>query len=323
MGQFHQLNNEILIQIFDYLSFSELFQCFFNLQAHLNRLIENYFQTFRFNKKNYVQNYVILSQLNCNDDLIKSYLTKLPSLRLIHLRKIHLITLNSLIEQYPMQQLQLITIEPLLWHYYPKEFYHQSWSRIVQSFNTNLLHSLHLPFSIHYYSLNDFSSTFLTLKSMTLQYISVNQMLSWMSHTPNLSRFKAYLTNPKTHLSRSSLILSRLNHLSIQLEEQYSLDELNTLLYRFPALKYFHLKLAGEQQNEFLFQPLTWQRIVEDQFPQLMIFQLQLIHICSSSFSDLKNHGFQRRFDQDLYFRQRKPYFHVNVTNVYRQSFSS
>lgn len=280
--RFDQLNSSILIEIFDYLSFSDLFHSLFHLHPHLDHFIELYAKSFRFYQK--------IHQDNSNEQLIGSYWRKCPFLRSIHLRKIDFIVIQSLIEQYPLKQLRSLTIETLSWHYYPKEFYDQIWLNMIQSFDENRLHSLILPFSIHYCSLNkNLSLNFIALKSMVLQYISTNQMIRWLSFTPNLKRFKAHLTQPKTHLDRTSLVLSKLQHLNIQLEDNYTFNELKKLLRIFPSLYYFHLKLETNEENDLLLlQPSSWQHILEDQLSNLIIFQFQLNCIRPFSFETLK-----------------------------------
>ena len=143
-------------------------------------------------------------------------------------------------------------------------------------------------------------------------------MLCWMSFTPNLKRFKAHLTDPKSHLSRTSLVLPQFHHLNIRLEDNYSFNELEKLLSLFPSLYYFYLKLETNEENDLLLQPSSWQHLLKDQLSNLIIFQFQFqfqfnsIH--SSSSQSSTESVFQQRFDHHSYFQHTCHTWKLNST---------
>ncbi|CAF1322060.1 unnamed protein product [Rotaria sordida] len=325
MTRFDDLSIDLLIKIFNYLTFTEFFHAFFGLQKRLNDVIQDYpkcinlskimncinIQQFSFKCRS-----LILSGSNLHSFQMKYSHLNLTSLRVVIFKKMDLVTLYSFIEKLPMQQLESITVEYFTWHYYPKDAYKQIWSIIMNSINGNCLRYLHLPYHIRYWNTKEFSYDFSTLKYVILEYISVSQMLTFMSYCPNLRRFKAFIDAPHRDLFRYTISLPKLDHLILNLQDEWTLEEIQQLLTICPYLKYLILKLQTQKETTIIFEPATWQTLIDNKLPYLIFLRLRLN--CIIAYSDTKLYNFQETFNHAEYWLRRQPHFQVKI-NIIQQ----
>jgi hypothetical protein len=186
----------------------------------------------------------------------------------------------------------------------------------MSSINSNRLRYLHLPYQIHHWNTEKLANDFTALRDATLEYISVRQMLVFLNHCPNLRRFKACLAAPHKDLFRYTFILSKLNHLTLNLQDEWSLEEIQQLLTICPYLKYLILKLEAFQETKIIFEPTTWQTLIEEKLSYLIFLRLQLK--CITVYPDTKSYNFQEKFHQAEYWLQRQPHFQVIVKEMQR-----
>ena len=147
---------------------------------------------------------------------------KLESLRGVTFIKMNLLTLHSFVGKLPMSQLESMIVGRFTWQYYPVDVYKQVWSIIMNAIDGSRLRYLHLPYHARYWNIETLGGDFTALRRATLEYISVSQMLMFMSHTPNLRRFKACLASPHRDLFRYAISLSKLTHLTLILQDEWS-----------------------------------------------------------------------------------------------------
>jgi len=326
MTCFDDLSIDVLLEIFNYLSFTELFHAFFGLQKRLDNAIRNYPGVVNLSKvinhqglKHFSFQYrsLKLSGVDIHAFQMNYSHWNLTSLRNVTFIKMNLLTLHSFIEILPMQQFESIIIGRFTWKYYPIDLYRQIWSIIMNSINGNRLRYLHLPYHIRYWNIEKLSNDFLALRHATLEYISVSQMLAFMSHTPNLRRFKACLAAPHKDLFRYTIILSTLKHLILNLHDEWSFEEIQQLLTVCPYLKQLILKLEGHKETKIVFEPTTWQTLIEDKLPYLIFLRLQLNYIIRSS--DTERSNSQEKFNHAEYWLQRQPHFQVIISEIHRE----
>jgi len=330
MTCFDDLSIDLLIKLFDYFSFIELFQAFFGLQKRLDNVIRNYSiginlsQVLNYNIIQYFSfqcQSLTLSGIDLQSFQTKSSYLNFEALRIVSFKKMNLVTLYSFIEKLPMKQLESITIGRLTWHYYPIDFYKEIWSAIMDSIRDNRLRSLYLPYHIHHWDITKLSFNFSSLKHATLEYISVSQMLTFMEHTPNLRRFKACLTTSHDKNFSYRIILLHLNHLTLNLHDKWSFKQIHQLLTVCPHLKHLMLKLEARKEMKTMFEPSTWQILIEDKLPDLIFLRLHLNCIVQYSNQDYQN--YQASFNHATYWLQREPHFQVTVYVVQREIFIS
>jgi hypothetical protein len=323
---FDDLSSDVLLEIINYLSFTELIHTFFGLQKRLDDVIRNYSSCINISKiinQNDLEHLsfkcrsLILSGLDLDLFQIKYYHLNLISLRSVTFMKMNLLTLHSFIEKLPMQQLESITIGRFTWQYYPIDFYKQIWSIIMNSINGNCLRYLHLPYHIRHWNTKNLSYEFSVLRRASLEYTSVTQMLAFMSHTPNLRRFKACLASPHRDLFRYTITLSKLNHLTLNLHDEWSLEEIQQLFTICPYLKHLILKLEVRKERKIIFEPITWQTLIEEKLIYLIFLQLRLY--CIIVYPDIKGCNFQENFNHAEYWLQRKPHFQVIINEFQRK----
>ncbi|CAF3722554.1 unnamed protein product [Rotaria sp. Silwood1] len=325
MTCFDDMSADLLIKIFNYLTFTQIFHAFFGLQKRLNNVIQGYptcmdlskimnnpnIQRFSFKCRS-----LTLSGLNLHSFPMKYSHWNFTALRVVAFKKMDLFTLQSFVEKLPMQQLESITVEYFTWHYYPIDAYKQVWSVIMNSINGNCLRYLHLPYHIRYWNTKEVSYDFSALKYAILEYITVSQMLTFMSYCPNLRQFKAFLHAPHKDLFRYTIILSKLSHLILNLQDEWTVEEIQQLLNICPYLKYLILKLTAQIEKKIMFEPITWQTVIDNKLPYLIFLRLYLN--CIIEYSDTKDYNFQETFNHAEYWLRRQPHFQVTI-NVIQQ----
>jgi hypothetical protein len=229
----------------------------------------------------------------------------------------NLSTLHSFIEILPIHQLESIIIERFTWQYHPIDLYRQVWSIIFNAVNRNRLHYLRLPYHVRYWNIENFPDDFTTLRRASLEYISTSQMLTFISHTPNLRRFKTCLASPHKDHFQYAVSLSKLNHLTLSLHDQWSLKEIQQLFTIFPYLKYLILRLEVHEETKIILQPTIWQTLIDEELPHLIFLRLQLN--CIIVHPDVKSYDCENKFNRTEYWLQRKPHFQVIIKEIQRK----
>lgn len=320
MACFEDLNIDLLTRIFNYLTFTEIFLAFFGLKKRLNDIIREHPMSIDLSKiKNYhyVEHFsyrcqsLMLSGVDLHSfEMIYSCLN-FTTLRNIIFNKMNAATLFSYIEHLPIQQLESITIEHFTWHYYPIDFYKQVWSRIMTLIDGTCILSLNLPYHIRYWTIEKPSYDFSALKYVRLEYLSVSQLLKFITYSPNLCRLKVCLDGPHKDLFRYVIILTKLRHLTLNLHDEWSVEEIQQLLNISPYLKYLSLKLIARPDMKIMYEPTTWQALIENQLSYVKLLQLHLNPIVV--YSNMERYEFQEKFNHAEYWHQRKPHFQVKV----------
>ncbi|CAF3640278.1 unnamed protein product, partial [Rotaria sp. Silwood2] len=59
------------------------------------------------------------------------------------------------------------------------------------------------------------------------------------------------------NLLRHKIILPKLNHLTLNLQDEWILEELEPLLTIYPYLKYLILKLRAKIEKKIMFEPIA------------------------------------------------------------------
>ena len=218
MTSFDDLSIDLLQEIFHYLIFTDLFHAFFGLQRRLDNTIRDYpvcvnisrvisdphLQELSFRSRS-----LILSGSDLHPFQIMHSHLKFKSLQGVVFIKMNLLTLHSFVGRLPMCQLESMIVGRFTWQYYPADLYKQVWPIIMNAVDGSRLRYLHLPYHARYWNIETLDGDFTALRRATLEYISVSQMLIFMSHTPNLRRFKACLASPHRDLFRYAISLSK------------------------------------------------------------------------------------------------------------------
>ncbi|CAF1583428.1 unnamed protein product [Adineta ricciae] len=320
MTCFDDLSIVLLCKIFDYLPFIELFQAFYGLQKRLDGAIQHYSACIRLSVLNIPETIrlqcksLILSTADVQSFQIRCSNLNFEKLRAVKFEKINLHTLYSFIDKLPMKQLESIVVGRFTWYYYPRDFYNQVWTTMMDSISDVHLRYLHLPYHIRYWDAKKLSFDLLALECATLEYISTAQMISFVTRTPNLRQFKACITAPHRDLSRLNISLLKLQHLTLNLQDNWSLEQIQQLLATCPYLKYLNLKLDARNDMRIMFEPSTWQKLIEDKLLHLIFLRINLGCIVSDS----RENDYQALFNQETYWYQRQPHFHVQIHKIQR-----
>lgn len=319
---FNDLTIDLFREICQYLTFSELFFTLFGLLKHLNDAIRAFPACIHVSKAidglnlqrlTFQCRSLILSGVDFPSWQTISSRLNLSSLQAVQFIKMNLLTFHSFIEILPIEQLQSIHIGRFTWQYYPKDFYRHVWSTLMNSIDGNRLRYLSLPYHIRYWNIEELTKDFPALRQASLEYISIEQMLAFFNRTPNLRRFKACIDSPHRDLFRHRRILSKLTHLTLILQDEWSWKEIQQLFSLFPYLKHLNLKLEGKN----LFDPIAWQRLIEEQFPHLISLKLQLNRIIT----DVDDYPQENEFYWNTYWLERHEDFHVTIKEIHRKAY--
>lgn len=323
MTCFEDLTIDLLLEIFNYLSSTDICHAFLGLNKLFDNAIQNYPACINLSKilkqpSSIHCRSLVISGLDIDIFHMKYSHFNLTSLRSLTLIKMNLHTLHLLMEKLPIQQFESITIGRLTWRYYPKDYYAEVWRIIMNIVNGNSLRYLYLPFHIRYWYTGNLSKDFPALKYATLEYISVSQMLAFLNHTPNIRRFKACLSTPHKDLFRYNILLTKLSQLVLNLQDEWSFEEVQQLLIVCPYLKKLILNLEIYEEKKSNFEPIVWQRFIEEKLSHLICLRLRFS--CIVTDSNIKTNSFQEAFNQNEYWIQRKPRFQVIIKEIQQKS---
>ena len=300
---FECLSNELLLEIFDYLSSINILQCFYNLNIRFNKLIYFYFKSHCLNfqsssKFNFdlicqkylsiINNQIISLRLSDDDNTPKqidlffsSYNLSFQQFSYLKSLSIHQIysfnSLKILIYQLPyLKNLQYLKITRYFILY-------------NDIYDIQIINSINCLSKLIYCSLditnNDNDSCFTTLSiiSSTLKNLSIphldcnlKQLLYVIKHIPNLESLNAYLTDSSNIFSIPSI-----NFLSIKilkLRFQGSLNTITTLFKIMPNIEKLKIELISTYINGY-----EWENLIENNLLYINLFQFKMSLSLSNS----------------------------------------
>ncbi|CAF3854312.1 unnamed protein product [Rotaria sp. Silwood1] len=196
-------------------------------------------------------------------------------------------------------------------HDYAIDMYEQVWSIILRA-GRNHLRCLHVPYQFNRWNINRLLFDLPTIEYITLEYISTDQMLLFLRHTPNLGRLKAHLYGFDwgKHLYSFNTVLPKLKHLNMSLQYLRSFELLHHFFVLCPHLTHLILKLKVREDTKIILEPKAWQMLIEQYLPHLQYLRLRLTIFLSHRHD---HHNVQSPFDHAEYWRQRRPHFQVIV----------
>ena len=86
------------------------------------------------------------------------------------------------------------------------------------------------------------------------------------------------------------------------------------LVQKMIYLKYLILKLEARKETKILFEPITWQILIEEKLTHLIYLRLRLN--CIITHPNIKNDNFQENFNHNEYWTQRQPHFQVTIQEI-------
>lgn len=318
---FDDLSIDLVLEIFDYLAFTDLFQAFFGVQQRIDNAIRNYpacidlsktINSNAFHDGSFVCRSLKVSSDDLQQvDVIGSHVN-LTTLQAVTFEGITLNTLLDFFNLLPMHQLESIKITELNPSNDPVDMYQQVWSIIVAN-GRNRLRYLHVPHQISRCITTQLLLDLTVLKNVTLEYISTDRMLIFTHHTPNLRRLKTHLygLDWTGNLYTNYSILYKLNHLTLNLQYLNSFEQLNHLFSICPHLTHLILELKAEKSRTMI-NSTAWQILIEQYLPALVYLRLRLSMFLTylSERRDL-----QSTFDHAQYWLQRRPSFQVTISS--------
>ncbi|CAF3252068.1 unnamed protein product [Rotaria sp. Silwood2] len=194
---------------------------------------------------------------------------------------------------------------------YAIDMYEQAWS-IILGAGRNRLRFLHVPYQFNRWNINRLSFDLPTVEYLTLEYISTDQMLIFLRHTPNLGRLKAHLYGFDwgKHLYTFNIVLPKLKHLNLSLQYMRSFELFHYFFVLCPHLTHLILKLKAREDTKMILEPRAWQTLIEQYLPNLQYLRLRLSIFLSHQHY---RHNVQSPFDHAEYWFQRRPHFQVII----------
>jgi hypothetical protein len=283
MPCFDCLNTELLLEIFDYLSFTDLFLAFFNLQQRINNAIRAYPACIDLSKTT-DRNTLIHGPFLCralivlDDDSQENQIDCLhfnfEAIRGITFKSVNFTRLQLFFEQLPMQQLESITIEILDRQDGSRDMDQQIWSAIAIA-GRNQLRYLHVSLRILRWKVEQLLFDLPSLQYVILKNISAAEMLAFVRHTPNLYSFIGRVTGWRNDSYASDFSLSRLTRLDLHIEGCSSFEELRQILSVCPCLTHFILRFRITENNMAMIDARGWQTLIEQCLPCLIYLKIR------------------------------------------------
>lgn len=315
--RFDDLSIDLVLELFDYLEFMQLFQAFFGLQQRIDNAIRSYpacidlskaIDGHAFDHDSFMCRSLKVSS---SDNLQQFHMMNLTTLRAVTFEGTTLNTLLCFFKMLPMRQLESIKVTKMNATNDPPDMYQQVWSIIVANGHHHL-HYLHVPHQISRWNTTQLAFDLPVLKCVTLEYISTDRMLTFTRHTPNLRRLKTHLygLDWTENLYTNNSVLHKLNHLTLSLQYLNSLEQLNHLFSMCPHLTHLTLEVKAEKSRTMI-DSTAWQTLIEQYLPALVYLRLRLSVFLTYFY---ERREFQSPFDRAQYWLQRRPFFQVTVT---------
>jgi hypothetical protein len=319
MTDFDCFNAELLCEIFDYLSFTDIFLAFFNLQQRIDNVVRAYPACIDLSNTT-DRNALVHGPFLCRalivwvDDSQKNPIDYLyfnfEAIRAIEFKYVNSTLLQSICGQLPMQQLESITIDDLDMQDDSNGTDQQIWS-IIATAGQYKLRYLRTTLRVIQRDVEQLLLDLPSLQHATLKRISTKEMLAFLRHTPSLCSFTGRLTTWNNDNYTSDLCLHRLTHLDLHIESCRSFGKLRQLLSICPYLTHFVLQFRITGNNVAMLDATEWRLLVEECLPHLTYLKIRLFRyerIMNDSDSD--SDGI---FDLSEYWLKRQPQFDIKV----------
>ncbi|CAF3803315.1 unnamed protein product [Rotaria sp. Silwood1] len=317
MKGLEDLNTELLYEIFDYLSFTQVFLAFFNLQQRINNAIRAYPACIDLSKtidRNALSHdsFACRALIILGDDILENTMNCLhlnfEAIRAISCKYVNFTTLQLFFEQIPMEQLESIEIEHLDRRDAPEDMDQELWSTIAIAGRNQLRH---LCTSLHIIQQNTEQLLFdlPTLQYAVLKYISSEAMLAFVRHTPNLCSFTGRVINWNNESCTPDFSLPRLVHLNLLIERCSSFEELRQLLFICPNLTHCELRFWITWSNVSMVDATGWQALIEQCLPCLIYLRIRLFRYVPG----IRDSDPQEAFNRSEYWTRQQPHFDIQV----------
>ncbi len=317
MTNFGCLNTDLLFEIFDYLSFADLFRAFFNLQQRINNAIRAYPACIDLSNMNDRKAlihgpFLCRALMGLDDDSQSNQIDFLhfnfSAIRAIEFKYVNFTTFKSLSERLPMQQLESIIIESIGRQNGPKDIDQQIWSTVAIA-GRNQLRYLRTSLPIIRWNTEQLLFDLPSLKCVIFKDISAEEMLAFVRHTPNICSLTGRITGWSNDSYASDFICPRLTHLNLRIEGCSSFEKLHRLFSVCPYLTYFILRFWIKEKNASMVNPTGWETLIEQCLPCLIYLKIRLFrYISPLNFFDV-----DEKFDLSEYWLSRQPHYDIQV----------
>jgi hypothetical protein len=252
---------------------------------------------------------LIVSNTDSQENQIDCLHIKFEAIRAIEFKYVNFTTLQSFFKQLPMQQLESIAIEIFDKQDGPIDMEQQIWSTIAIAGQNQLRH-LRTSLQIIRCYTELLLSNLPSLQYVILKYISVEEMSTFVRHTPNLCSFTGRITEWDNDKSASDFtLLSKLTHLDLHIKGCNSFEKLRQLLSVCPYLTHLMLRFWITERNASMINATRWQTLIEQCLPRLIYLKIRLFrYIRTRNYPDFKD-----TFNQSEYWLRRRPQFDIQV----------
>jgi hypothetical protein len=317
MTSFDCLNTDLLFEIFDYLSFTDLVLAFFNLQKRINDAIRAYPACIDLSTTTdrgalidgpFLCRALTVMDNDSQDTQIDYLQINFGAIRAINFKSINSVKLQLLSKQLPIEKLESITIESLNREGNSKDIEQQIWSIITIAGQNQLRHL--------YVSDRDIrcNAKQLLVHMPSLRYVTFNDMfakeiLTFLHYTPNLCSVTGRITiwNLNNYVSDFSLL--RLTYLNLYISNCNSFEKLHQLLSICPYLTDFTLQFWITSYNESMVDATGWQTLIEECLPYLIYLKIRLFRFMRVS----DGSTLEKTLDSTEYWLKRQPQFDIKV----------
>lgn len=317
MTTFEKLSNELLFEIFDYLSFNDIFHAFFDLQKRFDELIRGYPTSIRLTKGS---NQSLLANgpfqcrslavenisLQCSEK-INSYFT-FESTKSVEFSRIDCTTVLSIFNQVSMEQLESIIIRSLDREFVTSDILRQIWS-IIAVAGSNQLRYLDVSLQTIHEDDVQLSSDLPSLEWAALDKVSDQEMFVFLQHTPNLSSFTARINDFCSDVDLSDLNILKLTHLNLRLDNHGSFEALYVFLSRCSNLIDFEFQCWSTKVDGEMVNLDNWQNLIEEFLVELLYLTIRFYRYTSIETNDT----ISDQFENSDYWRKRQPDFSITV----------
>jgi len=312
------LNTELLYEIFDYLSFTDLFCAFFNLQQRINNAIRSYPASINLSYINERSQIIFHGRFTCRSLIVTNIiLDDIPiifsqlnfsAIRMIKFQYINFNLIQSILEQLPAQQLESIMIKNFEHYDEINNIDRQFWSTIAIA-GQHQLQYLHISHRINQWYTDLLVFDMPRLQCIYLKYISVKELLEILRHTPNLYSFIGYITSWNMNDCIFDFNLRKLCHFELEIKNYNSFENLHQFLSIGFYATHFILRFWIDYRNETMLGIIGWQNLIEQCLPYLIYVKIRLVRFTPW----LDDNDLHNIFDLSEYWLQRKPQFDIQV----------
>jgi hypothetical protein len=317
MTTFDCLNTDLLFEIFDYLSLSDIVLAFFNLQQRINDAIRAYPVCIDLStttdRHTLVHGPFLCRALTVMEDDSKetsiNYLQiNFRAIRAINFKYINSIQLQLLLKYLTIEKLESITIERLDREGASEDIEQYIWS-IITIAGRNQLQYLYVSDPCIQYDAEQLLVHMPSLKCVTFKEMFAKEMLTFVHYTPNLRSLTSRITiwNLDDYISDFSLL--KLTHLNLCINNCNSFEELRQILFICPYLTHFTLQFWIKFYNELMIDATGWQTLIEECLPHIIYLKIRLYRFMRNSYGP--NPG--ETFNSTEYWLRRKPQFDIQV----------